>query len=74
MKIFMTFLCFILNQICELTHHLPEKQEDKLQGWFVEIIGYHCPFSIWSYKINEKYNLAIWKKPTFPASSDTGEK
>jgi len=64
MKLFMSFLALILLWICELTHYLSEKQEDRLQGFFVEVIGYSCPFALWSYNINEKYNLNIWKKPT----------
>lgn len=63
MKIFfMKVLCHLLVFICDLTHKLSDKKEEELQEWFIEIIGYHCPFAIWSNGIDKKYNLNIWKK------------
>ena len=62
MRIFQLMLCQILLWVCELTHYLSEKHEDKLQQWFIDIIGYSCPFALWSFHINEKYGFNIWKK------------
>ena len=66
MKIFlMKVLCLLFARICDLQHIiLTDKQDDRLQLWFIDIIGYHCPMVVWSYNINEKYNLNIWKKDT----------
>lgn len=58
----MKFLCWLLAEICGLMHKLPNKQEERLQEWFTDIVGYHCPFALWSYRINQRYGLNIWKK------------
>ena len=57
----MKLLAQILMLICELMHHLPAKQEKKIQNWFIDVIGYHCPFATWAFNICEKYNIDIWK-------------
>ena len=59
--------------ICELIHHLPYKYEVKLQKWFIDIIGYHCPFATWSFNICDKYNLNLWK-PNKPLQADTEQR
>lgn len=59
----MKVLSFVLVKICDLTHMLPNKQEEILQVWFIDNIGYHCPFAVWSCRIDEKYECGIWKKP-----------
>jgi len=63
MKIFfMKVLCYVFAWACDLMHTLPDRQEERLQEWFIDIIGYHCPFAIWSVQISRRYNLNIWKK------------
>jgi len=63
MKIFfMKILCIFLVRLCDLTHRLPDKKDEELHEWFIEIIGYSCPFAMWSYRINKKYNFNIWWK------------
>lgn len=47
-------------ELCELTHKLPYKQEEELQEWFIDVIGYHCPFATWAFKIDEKYEINMW--------------
>lgn len=63
MRTVMLILCFVLSWMCEIQHFiLSDKQDERLNDWFIEIIGYHCPFTTWSYKINEKYKFNIWKE------------
>jgi len=56
----MKLLAQLLMLICDLIHKLPTKQEEKLQIWFIDIIGYHCPFATWAFVICDKYDLDLW--------------
>ena len=51
----------ILMLVCKLMHRLPNKYESRLQSWFIDIVGYHCPFATWAFKICDKYDLDLWR-------------
>jgi len=62
----MSLLCITLIKICDLTHMLNDSHEERLQSLFIATIGYHCPFAMWSYQINKRYGLNVWKKHNTP--------
>jgi hypothetical protein len=60
MKIIFDIIAEFLMRVCELTHLLPEPYHDKVQGIFIDIIGYHCPFATWAFQIDEKFGSNRW--------------
>ena len=46
-------LCFALSRACRLTHPF----------WWLEIklTGNHCNLALLSYRLNERYDLGVWK-------------
>ena len=60
--LFMKILSLALVKLCDLQHIvLTDAQDERLQGFFIEVIGYHCPLATWSDRIDDKYNLGVWK-------------
>jgi len=70
-KFLMYLLCVALVKACDFTHLLPDKQEEALQAWFIAIIGYRCPFALWSYHVNQRYGFNVWEKPNQTLNSDS---
>lgn len=65
-RIILKVICFGLVKLCNLTHMLPDRFEEFIQvKIFIRFIGYHCPFALWSYKIDRMTNftLGVWKLP-----------
>lgn len=61
LKIIIDVVAHALILLCELTHWIPEPYDDRLQGLFIDTIGYHCPFSTWGFIISEKYGNDRYK-------------
>ena len=55
----------ILENICSLQHRLPDCIDEFMQVkvWTGIWPGYHCPFALWSAKLNKKWRLDVWRKP-----------
>jgi hypothetical protein len=59
---FIKYLVNVFALICEIQHKvLPDKTDEKLQELFIKIIGYHCPFTTWSFWLDTKFNIGEWK-------------
>ena len=50
----------VLMWTCDLTHKLSYEYEEKLQGLFINIFGYHCPFATWAFWIDEHLGYNKW--------------
>ena len=59
-KIIFDVIAQYLMWICDLTHLLPYEYEEKLQGLFINIFGYHCPFATWAFIIDENFGSNRW--------------
>jgi len=47
--------------ICEYQHkYLSDELDDKLQKFYIDKIGYHCPFVTWSFMLERRFHLGMW--------------
>jgi hypothetical protein len=60
MKTILKILSISLEKFCDFTHKLPYEYDERLQNLFFKIFGYRCPFAIWSYRLDKRFNLGIW--------------
>jgi len=55
-------IVILLEKFCTLTHRLPPYYDEKLQCLFIRVLGYHCPFALWSYWLDKQFDLKVWKE------------
>ena len=51
--------CWSLEKLCELIHRMPF--DNAFQEWCIRRFDKFCIFAMWSYDLDTKYNLKVWK-------------